>query len=178
MNLNTNTNYSDSCWWIRRVEMSNELCWLWQGVRRTGAHLCGNALVGAEAMSLRMLVVEDVPIHRLLLSTLLKVLFPNSVVDEAGDGEQAQSMLREQRYDIVLSDWIMPGIDGVQLANWLRSGEVRQLPFVLFSAHDEPDDIASLFSTHTIDGYLFKPFDRSAIREVVSVVAGISMSLA
>lgn len=151
--------------------MSNELRWLWQGERRTGAYVGGNAEAVADVTSLRMLVVDDLPIHRLLLSTLLKVLFPHSVVDEAGDGEQAQSMLRAQRYDIVLSDWIMPGMDGVQLANWLRSGEVQRLPFVLLSAHDEPDDIASLFYTHTIDGYLFKPFDRSALREVVAVAA-------
>lgn len=153
--------------------MSNELRWLWQDERRTGAYRDGNAAAGADITPLRVLVVDDLPVHLLLLSGLLKALFPCSVVDEAGDGAQAQSMLRAQRYDIVLCNWIMPGMDGLQLANWLRSGEVPQLPFVLFSAHDEADEIASLFSTHAIDGYLFKPFDQAAIREMVSVAVGV-----
>lgn len=152
--------------------MSNALRWLWWNERRTGACREGCA-AGADAASFRALVVDDLPVHRLLLSGMLKVLFPNSVVDGAGDGVQAQAMLRAQRYDIVLSDWMMPGVDGLQLATWLRSGEVPQLPFVLFSANDGVDEIASLFSSHGIDGYLIKPFDREAIREVVSMAVRI-----
>ncbi len=158
--------------------MSNELRWLWQDERRTGAYRDGNAAAGVDIAPFRVLVVDDLPVHLLLLSGLLKTLFPCAVVDEAADGAQAQSMLREQRYDIVLCDWGMPGMDGLQLANWLRSGELPQLPFVLFSAHDEADEIASLFLTHAIDGYLVKPFDQAAVREVVSVAVRVSAPVA
>lgn len=153
--------------------MSNELRWLWQDERRTGAYHDVNGSDRADIAALRMLVVDDLSIHCLLFSGLLKALFPGSVVDETGDCARAQSMLREQRYDIVLSNWIMPGMDGLQLAKWLRSGEVEQQPFVLFSAHGEADEIAPLFSTHGIDGYLIKPFDRAAIREVVSAAVRV-----
>lgn len=152
--------------------MSDELRWLWQGERRTGAYRDSAATAGANIAGLRMLVVDALPVHRLLLSGLLKVLFPGSAVDETGDCARAQSMLRGRHYDVVLSNWIMPGMGGSQLANWLRPGETPQQPFVLFSAHDEIDEIAPLFSMQGIDGYLVKPFDQTAIREVISVAVG------
>lgn len=155
--------------------MSNAIRWLRQGERLTGACRDGNAAAGAPwgGLPLRALVVDDLPVHRLLLFGMLKVLFPTMSVDEAGDGEQAQEMLRAQRYDIVLSDWMMPGMDGLCLANWLRSGELPPSPFVLFSARDSEEEIAPLFETHGIGGYLIKPFDQAAIKEVVTVTAGI-----
>lgn len=152
--------------------MSNALCWLWQDDRRTGAHRDGTAAAGVDLTSLRALVVDDLPVHRLLLSGMLKVLFPRAQVDVADDGTQAQVLLDAQHYDIVLSDWFMPGVDGLQLANWLRSGERRKLPFVLFSANDMVDEIAPLFDTHGIDGYLIKPFDKIALKEVIEVAVG------
>lgn len=154
--------------------MSNELRWLWQNERRTGAYRDSNHSTRADMTALKMLVVDDSPVHRLLLAGLLNALFPGSIVDKADDGAQAQSMLRAQRYDIVLSDWIMSGMDGLQLANWLSSGEVPHLPFVLCSTHDGVDEITALFSTHGIDGYLVKPFDQAAIKEVVLVAAKAS----
>lgn len=180
--------------------MSDVIRWLWQGMRRTGAHRGADAVVRADANPvpvLRALVVDDLPVHRLLLSGMLKVLFPHAVVDEANDGLQAQALLRGKSYDIVLSDWQMPNMDGLQLASWLRSSERSQLseqfsardswkrpmlpsaqcpqqPFVLVSSRDGVEEIAPLFSTHRIDGYLIKPFDQAAIEEIVRFAIGVS----
>lgn len=181
--------------------MQDAIHWLWQGARRTGARRDGavSALAGApDIPAFRVLVVDDLPVHRLLLSGMLKVLFPLAVVDEADDGLQAQALLRGNSYDIVLSDWQMPNMDGLQLASWLRSSERSQsseqfsardswkrpmLPstqypqqaFVLVSSRDGADEIATLFSTHRIDGYLIKPFDQAAIREIVRFAIGVSV---
>ncbi|MBS4098490.1 MAG: response regulator [Sulfuricella sp.] len=118
-----------------------------------------------------MLVVDDVDIHRSLLSAMLALLFPEATVDEAGDGREAQRKLRERRYDIVLSDWMMPNMDGVALATWLNASDAPP-PFVLISAHDECERIAALFSSPGIDGYLIKPHDHTAMKEVVDSVLG------
>lgn len=179
--------------------MSDAIRWLWQGTRRTGAHRGADAAVRGDAGPapvLRALVVDDLPVHRWLLSGMLKVLFPNAVVDEAGDGLQAQALLRGKSFDIVLSDWQMPNMDGLQLASWLRSSERPQAhepypardswkrpmlpsswrlqqPFVLVSSRDGVDEIGPLFSAYGIDGYLIKPFDQDAIREVVQFAIGV-----
>jgi two-component system chemotaxis response regulator CheY len=184
--------------------MQDAIHWLWQGARRTGARRDGAAAALADAPDVpafRVLVVDDLPVHRLLLSGMLKVLFPLAVVDEADDGLQAQALLRGKSYDIVLSDWQMPNMDGLQLASWLRSSErlqpsepfsardswkrpmlhstrCSQQPFVLVSSRDGVDEIAPLFSTHGIDGYLIKPFDQAAIREIVRFAIGVSEPIA
>lgn len=149
--------------------------WLYQGERRVGA--CrGEGMSGAVGRTdirlHRALVVDDHPVHRLLMSGMLNLFYSGMVVEEAEDGLQAQAMLGERHYDIVLCDWFMPHVDGLRLARWLRSGEVRSSPFVLFSARDEVDEIVPLFSSHEIDGYLIKPFDRDAMLEVISVSLG------
>jgi CheY-like chemotaxis protein len=156
--------------------MLNAVRWLLQGDRLVGACRNGEAAAAPCAMaisSLKVLVVDDHPIHRALMSGMLKMLFPSVAVDEAGDGLQAQTRLRDRHYDIVLSDWKMPDMDGLQLVAWLHSGETSPPPFVLFSGHGEREEIAPLFSSHRIDGYLIKPFDQAAIREVVSVAVRV-----
>jgi len=151
--------------------MLNDVRWLLQGERRVGAYRCENVAAQSHAMdilSLKLLVVDDIPICRMLMSGMLRVLFPNAAVDEAGDGAQAQVMLRNQHYDMVLSDWMMPDMDGLQLAAWMHSGEIPPRPFVLFSANDGVDEILPLFSSHGIDGYLIKPLDQATMKELIS----------
>lgn len=147
----------------------NTVRWIMQGKRRVGA--CRTENAGAPALSpLRMLVVDDVDIHRAILSGMLKLLFHEATVDEAGDGQEALSKLKAQRYDVVLSDWLMPNMDGLELAAWLQGAETPPPPFVLISARDDYDEIAALFATPGIDGYLLKPHDQNAMREVIGSV--------
>lgn len=121
-----------------------------------------------------MLVVDDIDMHRTILSGMLKLLFRDSTVDEARDGLEAQSKLCDHRYDVVLSDWLMPNMDGLELANWLNGGNGAPLPYILISARDDYDEIAALFATPGIDGYLIKPHDHNAMREVITSVLASS----
>ncbi len=161
--------------------MLNAIHWLWRGERRVGAHHGDAAATRGKSLDLPVfnaLVVDDLPVHRRLLAGMLKMLFPRVAVDEAGDGYQAQVLLRGGGYDIVLSDWTMPNMDGLQLAGWLRSGECPRCPFVLFSAHDVAEDVAPLFDMHGIDGYLIKPFDQTAMKQVVLAAIGVPEAVA
>lgn len=149
--------------------------WLFQGERPTGVWWDGDfaaQLMARDSASFKALVVDDLPIHRALMSGMMRLLFPFASVDVAEGGRRAQAMLREHDYDIVLSDWVMPGMDGLQLAKWLHSGEVPPRSFVLFSAHDEIAEIERLFSSHGIAGCLIKPLDQEAMMAVISAALG------
>lgn len=147
----------------------NNIHWLVQGELRVGAYRAGSDEIPAVPLSpLRMLVVDDIDTHRAILTGMLNLLFRNVTVDEAADGLQAQAKLRNQRYDIILSDWLMPNMDGIELAAWLHGGEVTPLPYVLISSRDDPDEIAALFTIPGIDGYLIKPLDHTAMRAVIA----------
>ncbi len=150
--------------------MNAQVHWIFEGERRVGAYRAADAAPPAASPTLKSLVVDDHPIHRSLLAGMMEILFPGGVVEVAEDGRRAQEKLRAGRYDVVLCDWFMPKMDGLQLAEWLHSGETPAQPFILVSAHDEAAVIAPLIASCAIDGYLIKPFDQAALREVISVV--------
>lgn len=161
-------------------DMAAQVHWIIENNRRVGAYRTDDNATASAAPGCRLksLVVDDHPIHRSLLAGMMEILFPGSSVDLAEDGVRAQEKLRAGRYDIVLCDWFMPKMDGLQLAEWLRSGETPKQPFVLVSAHDEAEVIAPLIASRAIDGYLIKPFDQTALKEVITIVGGIHASSA
>ncbi|MDD2665133.1 MAG: LytTR family DNA-binding domain-containing protein [Dechloromonas sp.] len=105
---------------------------------------------------LRILIVDDEPLARERLRTLLADLapqLPNEVVGEAGNGLQALDCLRERTADVVLADIRMPGMDGIELASHL--GRLVQPPALIFTtAYD--NYAVQAFDLDAID-YLLKP---------------------
>lgn len=117
------------------------------------------------------LVVDDLPVHRGLLSSLLKVLYPEATEESAGDGLEAMKKLQEHDYSMVLCDWIMPEMDGEALVRWIRAESAeKRLPFVMVSAKDDRDEIMRAFLELNIDGYLVKPLSKAGVADVVSAV--------
>lgn len=78
-------------------------------------------------------------------------------VDWAHDGLQTQAALREHEYEVVLLDIGLPGLDGLQLLQWLRS-EDRPVPVLVVSARDAVSDRVAGLNLGA-DDYLTKPFD-------------------
>ncbi|HSI52359.1 MAG: LytR/AlgR family response regulator transcription factor [Ramlibacter sp.] len=106
-------------------------------------------------MSLQVLLVDDEPLARLRLRTLLGdcTAPAASVGAEAGNAAQAMEMLQRLRFDAVLLDIHMPGADGLALAQALRS--LAQPPAVVFvTAHAE--HAVAAFELDAVD-YLTKP---------------------
>lgn len=105
---------------------------------------------------LRILIVDDEPLARERLRSLLADLapqLPNEIVGEAGNGLLALDCLRERAADVVLADIRMPGMDGIELASHL--GRLAQPPAVIFTtAYD--NYAVQAFDLEAID-YLLKP---------------------
>ncbi|MDR7094715.1 response regulator transcription factor [Hydrogenophaga laconesensis] len=78
-------------------------------------------------------------------------------VDWAHDGLQTQAALREQEYEVVLLDIGLPGLDGLQLLQWLRAQD-RPVPVLVVSARDAVSDRVTGLNLGA-DDYLTKPFD-------------------
>jgi signal transduction histidine kinase len=98
---------------------------------------------------------------------LLRLLSPGWVVEAVGDGEAALAAARREPPDLILSDVMMPRMDGVALLRALRTDErTRTLPVILLSARAGEDAVLSGLETGA-DDYLVKPF---SARELVSRV--------
>lgn len=102
-----------------------------------------------------LIVEDDDAIATLLEYNLEKEGYTVRVTD---DGEEALLLAAENKPDIVLLDWMLPGLTGVQICNRLRSNnETKKIPIIMLSARgEESDRIEGLESG--VDDYLVKPF--------------------
>jgi two-component system phosphate regulon response regulator PhoB len=110
-----------------------------------------------------VLIVEDeAPLVALLRYILEKVGFE---VADAGDGEEALIRIAERRPDLVLLDWMLPLVSGIEICRRLRRApETRTLPIVILTARgEEADRVRGLDSG--ADDYVAKPF---GVRELVA----------
>jgi two-component system phosphate regulon response regulator PhoB len=107
-------------------------------------------------MSANILVVEDEPAIRSLIEVNLRRA--GHVVQLAPDAETARRLVQEARPDLVLLDWMLPGMSGVDFARQLRSeARTRSLPIIMLTARaEERDKIEGL--ELGADDYVTKPF--------------------
>jgi DNA-binding response OmpR family regulator len=103
----------------------------------------------------RVLVAED---DSALRDVLARGLRENGyVVDTVADGSGAVSFLRGYEYEVVVLDWRMPGMSGIEVLQWLRRKELP-VAVLMLTARDAPADrVAGL--DEGADDYLVKPFD-------------------
>jgi signal transduction histidine kinase len=105
----------------------------------------------------KILVVDDERLNRVLLSTNLQE--SGYTVETAEDGEEALRMLRDQPFDAVLLDLVMPRMDGYQvLAEMKRDDALRRIPVMVISSTDEMESIVRCIEMGATD-YLPKPFN-------------------
>ncbi len=104
----------------------------------------------------RLLVVEDEPAIAELLR--LNLRYAGHVVEVASDGEQAAALVDARLPDLVLLDWMLPGLSGLALIKrWRQDARTRELPVILLTARgDEADRVRGLDAG--ADDYLPKPF--------------------
>lgn len=108
---------------------------------------------------LRILVVDDVQVHRFLMSSGIERINPFAQIEQASDLEGAITRLNEQHFDAVVCDWKMAGGDGNSLVKWMRSrANFRRVPFIMISGNAGNEDIIRAFMEFGVDAYVVKPF--------------------
>lgn len=114
--------------------------------------------------ALKFLVVDDFSTMRRIVRNLLKELgFTN--VDEAEDGAAALSKLRQGGFEVVVSDWNMPNMDGLTLLQTMRAdAELKSLPFLMITAEAKKEHIAAAVQAGA-SSCIAKPFTAATLQE-------------
>ena len=114
--------------------------------------------------SLKFLVVDDFSTMRRIVRNLLKELgFTN--VEEAEDGAVALSKLRQGGFEVVVSDWNMPNMDGLSLLQTMRAdAALKSLPFLMITADAKKEDIAAAVQAGA-SSCIAKPFTAATLQE-------------
>lgn len=107
-------------------------------------------------MATSVLVVEDdVAIRDMLSFTLKQASFD---VDTVPDGEAGLDFLKNQQPDMILLDWMLPGIDGIEFIRRLRANEfLANIPVIMLTAKGESEDMVKGLGVGA-DDYINKPF--------------------
>jgi two-component system, chemotaxis family, chemotaxis protein CheY len=118
---------------------------------------------------LKFLVVDDFSTMRRIVRGLLKEMGCNNT-DEAEDGAVALNMLKQQRYDFVVSDINMPNMNGFDLLKAIKADEsLRYLPVLMVTAEARKEDIV-LAAQSGAAGYIVKPFTKATLEEKVQKI--------
>ncbi len=112
----------------------------------------------------RVLVTDDEP----LLVDLTRFWFEHHGigVDCAANGLEAQALLREQRYDLLMLDLMMPGLNGKELLQWLRGEQQDQVPVIITTGLNKPG-LADELSELGANRLLIKPVHLDALEAAV-----------
>ena len=114
----------------------------------------------------RILIVDDFSSIRAVIRHVVGEL-GNFDFDEAGDGASALQKLKQQSFDLVISDWNMPRMSGLDLLGEIRrDGELKALPVVMLTAESSRDNVESAIALG-IQGYVTKPFRPDRLIAVV-----------
>lgn len=103
---------------------------------------------------MRLLIIEDEKNLADLLASLLKKA--GFAVDTAGDGEQGSFMARTQIYDLIITDYVLPKLDGASVIKEIRS-DGREVPIIMLSVRQSTIDKINVLDSGA-DDYLAKPF--------------------
>lgn len=125
---------------------------------------------------IKVLVVDDFPTMRRIVKNLLKQLgFEN--IEEAENGEDAFRKLKSGDFGLVVSDWNMPVMEGIELLKKVRNDpQLKDIPFLMVTAEAEKEKVIEAIKAG-VDNYIVKPFTGEVLKEKLEKIAQKKPSL-
>lgn len=118
---------------------------------------------------MKILVVDDFSTMRRIIKNLLKDLgFKN--IQEADDGSTALPMLQQGDFDFVVTDWNMPGMQGIDLLRAIRANpNLKHIPVLMVTAEAKKEQIVAAAQAG-VNGYVIKPFTAATLKEKLAKI--------
>ncbi|RJG49039.1 chemotaxis response regulator CheY [Motilimonas pumila] len=114
--------------------------------------------------NMKILIVDDFSTMRRIIKNLLRDLGFNNT-HEADDGSTALPMLKNGDYEFLVTDWNMPGMEGIELLKEVRKDEnLRHLPVLMVTAEAKREQIVEAAQAG-VNGYIVKPFTAATLKE-------------
>jgi two-component system, chemotaxis family, chemotaxis protein CheY len=116
-----------------------------------------------------VLVVDDFSTMRRIVRNILRELEFKDIL-EADDGSSAVEILKSQKVDLVVSDWNMPKMTGLDLLKFVRSNEpTKDLPFLMVTAEAQKENIVEAVKAR-VSNYIIKPFTAITLSEKLAKI--------
>ncbi|HBX54053.1 response regulator [Pseudomonas sp. UBA2684] len=110
-----------------------------------------------------VLVVDDATFIRDLVKKGLRDHFPGVQIEEAINGRKAQQLLGRQTIDLILCDWEMPEMSGLELLSWCREQDnLKSVPFIMVTSRGDKDNVVQAIQAGVSD-FIGKPFSNEQL---------------
>ncbi|MEO7053034.1 MAG: chemotaxis response regulator CheY [Rhodanobacter sp.] len=116
--------------------------------------------------NMKILVVDDFStMRRIVRNLLIELGFSGPLIEEADDGESAITKLRKTSFDLLVTDWNMPNMTGIELLRAIRADEsLKGLPVLMVTAENNREQIIAAAQAG-VNGYIVKPFAAVTLEE-------------
>src|SRR3546814_6878799 len=133
--------------------------------------LVGGLRLMAVDKNMAVLIVDDYKtMLRIIRNLLRQIGFDN--VDEASDGASALQKLRRDNFGLVISDWNMEPMTGLELLKEVRADEkLRGLPFIMVTAESKTENVIAAKKAG-VNNYIVKPFNADTLKTKITAVLG------
>ncbi|MHB8108437.1 MAG: response regulator [Syntrophorhabdaceae bacterium] len=115
---------------------------------------------------MKVLVVDDFATMRKIIKNVLKQISIENVL-EAENGKHALNILGGDTVDLIISDWIMPEMTGIEFLKACKADDnIKKIPFIMVTAEAQKDNIMEAIKSG-VDNYIVKPFTPDKLREAI-----------
>jgi two-component system, chemotaxis family, chemotaxis protein CheY len=119
--------------------------------------------------NIKVLIVDDFATMRKVVRNLLKQSGYEDIV-EAEDGVMALKILKSQKIDVVVSDWNMPNMTGLELLKAVRAdADLSKTPFLMVTAEALQDNVVAAVKAG-VNNYIVKPFTAEVLNEKIKKI--------
>ena len=121
--------------------------------------------------NINILVVEDSEFQSEIFAFYLKGMGFNKIT-QAGNGAEAFALLEKDSYDLIISDWEMPEMDGLELLGRIRQNDILEnIPFIILTVFDDKEKIIAAVKAGITD-YIVKPVERNVLEKKIKNIFG------
>jgi len=119
----------------------------------------------------KILIVDNSPtMRRILVNTVIKAGYPN--VKEAEDGRDALAKMMAGKFDLLMTDWNMPNMNGLELVEAVRAdANLKGIPILMVTTRNMKEDIVTAIKSG-VNGYIVKPFDAKTLNTKINEIIG------
>lgn len=115
---------------------------------------------------MRVLVVDDFATMRKIIKNVLKQINIENTV-EAENGRQALQTLKSDSVDLIISDWIMPEMTGIEFLRACKEDpSIKSIPFIMVTAEAQKDSVVEAIKGG-VDNYIVKPFTPEKLQDAI-----------
>ena len=123
-------------------------------------------------LDMKVLVVDDFATMRRIVKNVLKQIGFTKII-EADDGSTALAVLKKDKVDLIISDWNMPKVTGLDLLKAVRSdASMKDMPFLMVTAEAQKDNVIQAVRAG-VSNYVVKPFTAEALKDKLEKVFGM-----